>query len=80
MLKYSKIKAIQIEFGGCQIDARVFFRDYWNLLNEQYYVYRIVSNGLIEIRKYEEILEIYITCNYLFTNKNHKSIINYLGS
>lgn len=70
MLKNSKIKVIQIEFGGCQIDARVFFRDYWNLLNEQYYVYRIVSNGLIKIKKYEEILEIYLTCNYLFINKS----------
>lgn len=69
MLNNSQIKVIQIEFGGCCLDARVFFRDYWNLLNEQYYVYRIISNGLIRIEKYEEILEIFLNCNYLFVNK-----------
>lgn len=70
MLKDSKIKAIQIEFGGCCIDAKLFFRDYWNMLSKQYYVYRIIPGGLIRIEKYEEKLEIFLTCNYLFVNKN----------
>lgn len=70
MLKCNKIKAIQIEFGGCNIDARVFFRDFWNLLSEQYHIYRLIPNGLIKIEKYEGMLEIFFISNYLFINKN----------
>lgn len=69
MLKKGCIGAIQIEFGGCNIDARIFFRDFWNLLHNQFFVYRIVRDGLYRIRKYDERLECFACTNYLFVNK-----------
>jgi FkbM family methyltransferase len=65
MLKENKIKFIQFEFGGTDIDARIFFRDFFNLLSPNYILYRILKNGLQPIKAYKEIDEIFITTNYL---------------
>ena len=51
MLYQNRIGAIQIEFGGCNIDARIFFRDFWNFLHDKFFVYRIVRDGLYQIKK-----------------------------
>ncbi len=69
LLMGKKIGAIQIEMGGTNIDSRTYFRDFWNLLHEDFTAYRILQNGLWEIQKYEEILEIFVTVNYLFIKK-----------
>ncbi len=69
LLNEKKIGAIQIEVGGANIDSRTYFRDFWNLLHEDFSVYRILQDGLWEIQKYEEILENFITVNYLFIKK-----------
>lgn len=69
LLDNKLISAIQIEFGGANLDSRVFFRDYWNLLHEGYYVYRICKDGLFEIHNYEETLEIFTCTNYMFITK-----------
>lgn len=65
LLSEGKIKAIQFEFGGSNIDSKTYFRDFYNLLEKQYKIYRILSNGLIEITKYDERNEIFTTANYL---------------
>lgn len=65
MLNTSSIDYIQFEFGGCNIDSRTYFRDFFYLLNEKYRVYRIVRNGLFEIKKYKETYEVFITTNFL---------------
>jgi FkbM family methyltransferase len=64
MLKGNKIKYIQFEFGGTDIDARVFFRDFYKLLAPQYQLFRILKNGLHPIVTYQETEEIFITTNY----------------
>lgn len=69
LLEEKRIKNIQIEFGGCNIDSRTFFRDFWNLLNKDFKVYRILQSGLREIPRYGERLECFITTNYLFMEK-----------
>ncbi len=69
MLAEKRIDNIQIEFGGCNIDSRTYFRDFWNLLSADFFVYRILSDGLREIPKYGERLECFITTNYLFIKK-----------
>ena len=69
MLNSQKIKAIQIEFGGCNLDSRTYFRDYWNLLSENYYVYRILIDGLQRIDTYYETMELFHCTNYLFVKK-----------
>ena len=70
MLNKKSVGAIQIEFGGTNIDSRTYFRDFWNLLHDDYKVYRILKNGLYEIEKYDEHLEIFTCTNYLFILKS----------
>lgn len=65
LLQNKSIKYIQFEFGGAAIDSRIFFQDFWYLLNENYSLYRIVKNGLHPIAEYSEDLEIFKTANYL---------------
>jgi FkbM family methyltransferase len=72
MLKNRKIKKIQFEFGGCNIDARTFFRDFWNILSEDYHIYRMVYKGLYLIKEYKEYCEIFATVNYLAILKSRK--------
>lgn len=69
LLKQKRIKNIQIEFGGCNIDSRTYFRDFWNLLHEDFEVYRILQDGFWKISGYSERLECFVTTNYLFVQK-----------
>lgn len=69
MLNAGKISNIQIEFGGCNLDSRTIFRDFWDLLSPKYYVYYILQDGLAEIKTYQENLEIYLTTNFFFHKK-----------
>ena len=71
MLKNKKINTIQIEFGGADIDARVFLKDFWNLLNDNYKMYRIMTNGLYELTEYKETMEIFYCTNYFFVRKDN---------
>lgn len=64
MLKNKKIRFIQFEFGGCNLDSKTIFRDFWNLLIEDYNIYRIFSGGLYPMKDYDEKREIYSTTNY----------------
>ena len=65
LLEQKKINFIQFEFGGCNIDSRTYFQDFWYLLNENYTIYRIVKNGLQRIKTYNQELEIFNNINYL---------------
>jgi len=65
MLAEKRIAAIQFEFGGADLDARIYFRDFWNLLVPQYTIYQILKDGLELVRQYHECLEIFSCANYL---------------
>lgn len=69
MLQSQKIGAIQIEFGGCNLDSRTYLRDYWNLLHENYTMYRLLKNGFCKIPSYDESMEIFVCGNYFFVKK-----------
>jgi FkbM family methyltransferase len=69
LLTEGRINAIQFEFGGCNIDSRTFFQDFYYLLSPHFYLYRIVKNGLVPIEAYTEELEIFKTINYLCLKK-----------
>ena len=65
------IKLIQFEFGGCNIDTRSFFQDFWYFFNDHNFkIFRISPLGLIEIKQYKEIYEHITTTNFLCLNKN----------
>jgi len=69
MLETNKVRFIQFEFGGCDIDSRTFFKDFYNLLKDKYILYRILQHGLYEIKNYSETYELFITANYLAERK-----------
>lgn len=57
---------IQFEFGGCNIDSRTFFQDFWYLLqNSGYKVYRITPLGLYRLDRYLESYETFKTTNMI---------------
>ncbi|MGE0011514.1 MAG: FkbM family methyltransferase [Azoarcus sp.] len=49
-----KIKAIHFEFNEMNVSSRVFFKDFWRLLQD-YRLYRLLPNGMIEIRNYSPL-------------------------
>ncbi len=63
------VEMIQFEFGVATIDAKVFFKDFYHLLNPQYAIYRILKDGYYEIKNYNEVLEVFITTNYLVVSR-----------
>jgi FkbM family methyltransferase len=69
MLNSHKIDFIQFEFGGCNIDSRTYFQDFYYLLSKDFYIYRIVKDGLHKIDNYKEMYEAFSTTNYLAERK-----------
>ena len=68
-------KAIDIatfEFGGCNIDTRTFFQDFWYFMREiDMSIFRITPSGYLHpISSYKEIHEQFRTVNYIAILKN----------
>lgn len=72
MIQRDAISFIQFEFGGCNIDSRTYFQDFYYNLNNKYRIFRILKNGLYEIKNYDERCECFITTNFL---AQHKGVI-----
>lgn len=78
LIKQSKITAIQFEYGGCYIDANTRLEDIFNFLSQQeYLIFRIIPNGLIQITEWSPHLENFIISNYVAIKKGETS--NLLG-
>jgi len=61
-----KIKVIQFEFGGCNIDTRTFFQDFWYTLTPLgFSIFRISPSGRIKIERYSEEEEYFKTSNFI---------------
>lgn len=60
---------LQFEFGGCNVDTRTFFRDFWQLFDRRgFELYRITPLGLERMRRYRDSDECFATTNYLARN------------
>ncbi len=70
MLEENKVSFIQFEFAGTMIDSRTFFRDIYLFLNPTYKIYRILQDGLREIKNCDEKQEIFLVSNFLAINRN----------
>ena len=67
----SRVKLIQFEFGGCNIDTRTYFQDFYYFFKDlDFQLYRITPNGLLQIQQYSEDDEYFGTTNYLALNQN----------
>lgn len=66
------VKAVQFEFGGTAIDARKYFRDYWNLFTGMNFsIYRYTPSGLMKIIEYSEKEERFEYMNYVAISNNY---------
>jgi FkbM family methyltransferase len=65
MLTTGAIDWLQFEFGGCNVDSRTYFRDFFDLLNPQYAIYRLLRNGFALVGSWHETREIFTTTNFI---------------
>lgn len=69
MLSRRRIGMIQWEFGGCNIDSRVFFRDFYYMLRDGYLLFRMLARGLHPVPSYHEKYEVFLTSNWCGISK-----------
>ncbi|HET9950327.1 MAG TPA: FkbM family methyltransferase [Candidatus Eisenbacteria bacterium] len=67
MFAAGAIDIVTFEFGGCNIDTRSFFRDYWHFFHDaRFRLFRIAPSGyLAPIGAYREVLEQFRTTNFI---------------
>jgi len=70
LLREKRIDVIQFEFGGCNIDSRTYFQDFYYRLAPDFALYRILQHALDPVTAYKEEQEIFITTNYLAVRKD----------
>jgi len=59
------VRVIQFEFGGCNIDTRTYWQDFWYLLSDAgYRLYRLAPRRLIQVSRYHERDESFLTTNF----------------
>ncbi len=60
------INLIQFEFGGCNIDTRTFFQDFWYFSKPKgFKIFRMTPSGLSWVESYSEFDESFRTTNFL---------------
>jgi FkbM family methyltransferase len=60
------VKVIQFEFGGCNIDTRTYFQDFWYFFCKNgFSLYRVTPKGPVRVMKYSEEDEYFNTTNYI---------------
>jgi FkbM family methyltransferase len=67
MFNTKSIDIVTFEFGGCNIDTRTFFQDFWYFFTEKHMkIFRITGSGYIyPIESYKEIYEQFRTTNFV---------------
>ena len=67
MFASKSIDIVTFEFGGCNIDTRTFFQDFWYFFDEaNFTIFRITPSGyLYPLKSYKEIYEQFRTINFI---------------
>jgi len=68
MFREQRIAMVSFEFGGCNIDSRTYFRDFYFFFHDvgMDRIFRILpSGGLMPIREYHERHEQFLPTNFL---------------
>jgi FkbM family methyltransferase len=72
----NNLQAIQFEFGGCNIDTRTFFRDFWEFFSSSgFSLYRFTPRGIFLIEEYRESLENFDTTVYYAVNNRFQPLV-----
>jgi len=62
--RLANVRLIQFEFGGCNLDTRTNWKDFWSFFSlAGWQLHRISPSGPRRIKKYREIDEAYRTTN-----------------
>jgi FkbM family methyltransferase len=69
ILTSSGIDFLQFEFGVPNLYSRTFLKDFFEILDNKYVIFRIANKRLYRLDKYSPELEIFQTTNYLCVNK-----------
>lgn len=63
------VRIIQFEFGGCNIDTRTYFQDFWYFFKDKGFgLYRVSPAGPVRLDSYHESDEFFSTTNYIAVN------------
>jgi FkbM family methyltransferase len=66
MLSEGRVCLIQFEYGGCNLDARVFLADIWEYLEPfGFRFYKLYPDGLRAVPEYSQSLETFRYANYV---------------
>jgi FkbM family methyltransferase len=69
------INVIQFEFGGCNIDSKTYFQDFWYFFKvHPFSIHRITPLGLQSLTRYSEQDETFMTTNFICVNKEFNSV------
>lgn len=68
MISNACVNIIQFEFTQLNTTTRIYFKDFWELLNSNFKIYRLLPNDLLEIEKYDP------TINEIFGYQNFVAI------
>ena len=73
MFRKKSIGKVSFEFGGCNIDTRTFFKDFFYYFQKRNYrLYRITPSGyFFSVDCYKEIYEQFRTTNFLAVLNDH---------
>jgi FkbM family methyltransferase len=67
----SATRILQFEFGGCNIDTRTYFQDFWYFFKDhQFDLYRITPLGAQRLSRYRESEESFVTTNYIAVSQS----------
>lgn len=65
------VRVLQFEFGGTNIDTKVFFRELWRFFEDAGFdLYRITPIGAMRIERYQERDETFIIANFIAVNRS----------
>lgn len=66
MLSAGKVKRIQFEYGGCNLDAKIYLADIWDFLSAyQLKFYKLFPGGPRPVIKYQQKLETFVYSNWV---------------
>lgn len=73
MIAENKIEIIQFEFTQLNSTTKVFFKDFWDRLSNNYNLYRLLPNDLLYLDEYNPTInEIFGYQNIVAINKNNR--------
>ena len=66
-MEQGKIRALSFEFGGCNIDSRTYFQNFWYALGTLGYRIYVVNPlfGATRLKAYDERHEVFLTTNFI---------------